>query len=268
MADVVFPPRRRGASPRADGDQLRAPRAARAQGDRPARARRATTSGSSASSPRRLGHDWGQPTPSRCGTSCARSARCTRGMSYARLEELGGHPVAVPGRGASGLAVPARPPVGASRSAARARRSPVEHCAAGRRARRRVPDPADHRPAPRLLQHRRAVGPLPLAAAPRRDARPVRRRTPSASASSRGEIVRVTSRRGSVEAPVRFDPALRPGLAVHDHALPRRGRRQRADHRRDRPEVGHGGVQGDGDPDREGARASNCRRDQQRGRSK
>ena len=28
-----------------------------------------------------------------------------------------------------------------------------------------------------------------------------------------GEQVRVTSRRGSVVAPVRFDPALRPGLA-------------------------------------------------------
>ncbi len=28
-----------------------------------------------------------------------------------------------------------------------------------------------------------------------------------------GEIVRVVSRRGAVEAPVRFDPTLRPGLA-------------------------------------------------------
>jgi predicted molibdopterin-dependent oxidoreductase YjgC len=35
-----------------------------------------------------------------------------------------------------------------------------------------------------------------------------------------GEKVRVTSRRGSLVAPVRFDSALRPGLAflsVHDH---------------------------------------------------
>ena len=35
-----------------------------------------------------------------------------------------------------------------------------------------------------------------------------------------GENVRVTSRRGSVVAPVRFDPGLRPGLAfltVHFH---------------------------------------------------
>jgi formate dehydrogenase major subunit len=37
---------------------------------------------------------------------------------------------------------------------------------------------------------------------------------------SEGENVRVSSRRGSVLAPVRFDPALRPGLAflsVHFH---------------------------------------------------
>jgi predicted molibdopterin-dependent oxidoreductase YjgC len=35
-----------------------------------------------------------------------------------------------------------------------------------------------------------------------------------------GDKVRVTSRRGSVVAPVRFDTALRPGLAflsIHDH---------------------------------------------------
>jgi formate dehydrogenase major subunit len=38
---------------------------------------------------------------------------------------------------------------------------------------------------------------------------------------SEGEKVRVTSRRGTLVAPVRFDSALRPGLAflsVHDHA--------------------------------------------------
>ena len=37
---------------------------------------------------------------------------------------------------------------------------------------------------------------------------------------SEGESVRVSSRRGSVVAPVRFDPGLRPGLAfmtIHNH---------------------------------------------------
>ncbi len=35
-----------------------------------------------------------------------------------------------------------------------------------------------------------------------------------------GEIVRVSSRRGSVEAPVRIDPALRPGLAFMTFHFP------------------------------------------------
>jgi predicted molibdopterin-dependent oxidoreductase YjgC len=35
-----------------------------------------------------------------------------------------------------------------------------------------------------------------------------------------GEIVRVTSRRGSIEAPVRFDPGLRPGLAFMTFHFP------------------------------------------------
>ena len=97
MADVVFPShgvvvrvRRR------DGDQLRAPRAADAQGDRPARARRATTSGSSASSRSASATTGASRRPRRRGTSCARSARCTRGMSYAAAGGAGRHPVAVP----------------------------------------------------------------------------------------------------------------------------------------------------------------------------
>ena len=35
-----------------------------------------------------------------------------------------------------------------------------------------------------------------------------------------GEIVRVSSRRGSVEAPVRIDPSLRPGLAFMTFHFP------------------------------------------------
>jgi predicted molibdopterin-dependent oxidoreductase YjgC len=36
---------------------------------------------------RTLGHDWGPPTPKRCGTSCARCRPVHAGMSYARLDE-------------------------------------------------------------------------------------------------------------------------------------------------------------------------------------
>ena len=66
-----------------------------------------------------------------------------------------------------------------------------------------------------------------------------------------GERVRIVSRRGAVDAPVRFDRGLRPGLAFMTHALSRRGRHQPADDRRDRSEVRHRGVQGVGDSDRE-----------------
>ena len=50
-------------------------------------------------------------------------------------------------------------------------------------------------------------------------------------------------RRGA--RPARPEPA--PGPGLHDAALPGRGRHERADDRRDRPEVRDGGVQGVGD---------------------
>ena len=124
MADVVFPShgvvvrvRRR------HGDQLRAPRAADAQGDRPARARRATTSGSSAELARRLGHDWGQPTPEEAWDELRSLSPMHARHELRAAGGAGRHPVAVPGRGASRLAVPARPPVGRAGRAARSRRS-------------------------------------------------------------------------------------------------------------------------------------------------
>jgi len=36
-----------------------------------------------------------------------------------------------------------------------------------------------------------------------------------------GELVQISSRRGSIEAPVRVDLGLAPGAGVHDDALPR-----------------------------------------------
>ena len=91
MADVVLPVvgvvvRVRGR----DGDQLRAPRAAHAQGDRPARrgARRPVDHLRARAS--RLGHDWGQPTPEQAWDELRSLSPMHGGMSYARLEELGG----------------------------------------------------------------------------------------------------------------------------------------------------------------------------------
>ena len=59
-----------------------------------------------------------------------------------------------------------------------------------------------------------------------------------------GDRVRVTSRRGSVVVPVRVDPGLRAGARVYDLPSQRRRRDQPADDRRDRSQVGHRGVQG------------------------
>ena len=53
-----------------------------------------------------------------------------------------------------------------------------------------------------------------------RDARPVARRTPSELGVEPGEVVRISSRRGSVEAPVRIDEGLRPGLAFMTFHFP------------------------------------------------
>ena len=114
----------------------------------------------------------------------------------------------------------------------------------------RVPAAPDHRPPARLLQHRRADRRLRVAAAARRGARAVGRRTRRSSGVENGERVRVSSARGSVVAPGAHRPVAAPGPRVHDAALPRRGRDQPAHDQRDRPEVGHRGVQGHRHPRR------------------
>jgi len=58
---------------------------------------------------RRLGYDWGHPTAEEIWDELRSLSPIHRGMTYARLEAEG---VAVPGRGAPGLAVPPRPPLG------------------------------------------------------------------------------------------------------------------------------------------------------------
>ncbi len=83
--------------------------------------------------------------------------------------------VAVLRRESSRRAFPAQPPVGtAGRRTARAVPRPRERPAGGP-ARRRLPVPPDHRPAPRRVQHRRADRKLRLADPARRDARSLAR---------------------------------------------------------------------------------------------
>ena len=184
-------------------------------------------------------------------------------MSYPRLEELGGIQWPCPDEQHPGtLFLHARLWEEARPSAGRPPRSRRGARAAGRRAVGGVPAPAHHRAPPRLVQHRRADRRLRLAARRRGDARHVAR--------GRGRLGWPTarwcgssSRRGRVEAPVRIDDGAAGRAGVHDPALPRRGRDQRAHHRRLGSQVGHGRVQGDGDPRGEAGRpAAGRRRDQ------
>ncbi len=60
-----------------------------------------------------------------------------------------------------------------------------------------------------------------------------------------GRSVRVTSRRGTIVVPARVDEGLRAGPRLPYVPLPRRGRHQRAHHQRDRSQERHRRVQGD-----------------------
>ena len=74
----------------------------------------------------------------------------------------------------------------------------------------RVPAPPHHRSPARLVQHRRAVGRLPEPQPTRRDDRRLARGRRRARPAE-GEIVAVSSARGTIEAPVQLDRGLRPG---------------------------------------------------------
>ena len=161
----------------------------------------------------KLGHDWGEPTAEEVWDELRSvSLNWHAGMSYERLDELGGiqwpcpsldHP-GTPLMHARLWAEPAERDAGAvHRGRARGAR---------RRPRRRVPDPPDHRPAARRLQLRRADRRLRLPLR-RRESLRIDAEDAARLGIENGEPVRVVSRRGAVEAPIGIDPSLRPGLA-------------------------------------------------------
>ena len=167
------------------------------------------------------------------------------GDELAPPRRAGRHPVALPVGGFPGAVVSARPALGR-----RPRRAGPPGAvlrggarAARRRADRGVPLPAHHRPPPRLLQHRRAERQLRLAAAEGRDARPLPqgRRRPRRRRGGR-RAGRLPARFGDGTRPPR--PGSPTGPRVHDLPLSRPGRREPADHRGHRPQVGDGRVQG------------------------
>jgi predicted molibdopterin-dependent oxidoreductase YjgC len=168
---------------------------------------------------RRFGHDWGKPEPERIWNELRELSPMHCGMSYERLEQLGGvqwpcydesHPgeIYLHGR------LWQRPVIGP-----RAPFSPVEF--------EPPVDQLNERFPIRLTTGRR-LDSYNTGVQSGRYSSPLRRDEAldlSPEDGKRydlheGEKVRVSSRRGSVVAPVRFDPGLRPGLAfltLHFH---------------------------------------------------
>ena len=166
------------------------------------------------------------------------------------------HPVAVPQRDRARAVVPPRPAVGRRpgrpRSTGAVQRG--HRRSARRRAQRRVPAAPHHRPSARQLQHRRAVGRVPQPAALGRVDRHLAGRRVAATGSSTARPVAITSRTWLDPRAGAHRSVAAAGPGVHDLPLPRRGRHQHPHDRSERPEVGHGRVQGNGGAPRQGAR--------------
>ena len=184
------------------------------------RARRATTSRSSTSSRAASATTSARRAAEDVWNELRSLSPMHAGMSYARLEELGGIQWPCRGRGRPGRALPPRPALGRRRRGPRAvpagRARP-----AGRPARRRLPAAAHDRAAARVVQHRRADA----AATRRRSTSAARRscsrpRTASATASPTARAC--ASSRGAARSrrPARYDPTLRPGLAFMNLHFP------------------------------------------------
>ncbi len=168
---------------------------------------------------RRLGHDWGHPSAEEVWDELRALSPMHRGMSYDRLEELGGIQWPCPDEEHPGS------PILHERLWA----DPVE----GLRAPFSV---VEHRPPFEALD---AEFPIRLTTGRRLESyntgvqsnlyRSPLHRGESLDLSPEdaermeladGEVVRVSSRRGSVEAPVRIDPSLRAGLAFMTFHFP------------------------------------------------
>ena len=214
---------------------------------------------------KRLGHDWGQPTPEQVWDELRSLSPMHGGMSYKRLEEEGG--IQWP--------CPTEDHPGSEFLHGRLWAEPVEGPLA----------PFSVTPWAPPIDELDDDFPIRLTTGRRLDSyntgvqsglysSPLRRgETLDLSPEGRRDARRRARRDRADHVAPRLDPgarAARSGPAsrarVHDHALPRRRRRQHPHDRRDRPEVGDRGVQGDGRPGGEGPRASNCRCDQHRGR--
>ncbi|HKE79544.1 MAG TPA: molybdopterin dinucleotide binding domain-containing protein, partial [Solirubrobacteraceae bacterium] len=168
---------------------------------------------------RRLGHDWGQPTAEEAWDELRSLSPMHGGMSYERLEEHGGIQWPCPSEDHPG--------------------SPFLHGRLWAEPREGPPAPFSVTKWVPPVDELDADFPIRLTTGRRLDsyntgvqsglyASPLRRGetldlSPQDAANldvEPGEVVRVTSRRGSIEAPVRLDPGLRPGLAFMTFHFP------------------------------------------------
>ena len=128
---------------------------------------------------RRLGHDWGHPTAEQAWDELRSLSPMHAGMRYDRLEALGGIQWPCPDEEHPGSPILHERLWADPLEGPPAPFSVVEHRPPFEALDDEYPHAADHRPAARVVQHRRADEPLPLAAAPRRGAPACRPRTPS-----------------------------------------------------------------------------------------
>jgi predicted molibdopterin-dependent oxidoreductase YjgC len=161
---------------------------------------------------RRLGYDWGDPTLEQVWDECRSLSPMHRGMSYARLEELGGLQWPCPSDDHPGSLF----------LHGRLWEEPVQGPPAPFSVTTWAPpiDELDDEFPMRLTTGRRLdsyntgvqsnLYSSPLRGGETLDLSP---EDASSLGVEPGEIVQVSSRRGSIEAPVRLDSGLRPGLA-------------------------------------------------------
>jgi len=168
---------------------------------------------------RRLGHDWGSPSAEEVWDELRSLSPMHRGMSYARLEELGGIHWPCPDESHPGEA--------------------FLHSRLWQEPRGGPPAPFSPVPATGPFEQLDAEYPIRLTTGRRLEsfntgAQSGRYRSPLHRGESidlspedaerlelsDGEVARVSSRRGSVEAPVQIDPSLRPGLAFMTFHFP------------------------------------------------
>ena len=192
---------------------------------------------------RRLGHDWGHPSAEDVWNEVRALAPHLRRDELRAARARGRAALALLRRKPSGRANSSTAGSGRSRCAAAGAVLGGGARAAGGATGRGVPAPPHDRPAARLVQHRGADRRLRFAAPARGVARHLAGGRGSAGRHD-GDPVRVTRGAAASPRPARIDRSLRAGPRVHDAALPGRGQGQSAHHRRDRSQVGNGGVQG------------------------